>query len=267
MYNNIMQLITLNIWGGKVYDPLTKFLNKHKKNTDIFCFQEVFRSDRDVITHGSHSNIIEDLIKLLSEFEYYYSPTATGHDTRGKVDFPLEFGQATFVKKGLNVKSQGEIFVHKKFGEVGDYYPDGRVNFPRNFIFTEIEKDGKSFFVLNLHGFWAPAPKIDNEERFIQSQKILNFIEEKKLPTVVAGDFNLRIETKALQMFEDNEMRNLVKESKAATTRSKLYDPDYRKEDLFADYIIVTKGIYVNDFKVLKDVVSDHLPLFLKFET
>lgn len=261
-----MQLITLNIWGGKVYDQLTKFLKKHKDETDIFCFQEVFRSDRNVITHGSHSNIIEDLIKLLPEFNYYYSPAATGHDTRGKVDFPLEFGQATFVKKNIKVKNQGEVFVHKKFNEVGDYYPDGRVDFPRNFIFTEIESENTNLFVLNIHGYWAPAPKVDNEQRFIQSQKIIDFVKENKLPAIVAGDFNLRIETKALLMFEENRMRNLVKESKATTTRSKLYDPYYRKEDLFADYVLITKGIWATDFKVMKDVVSDHLPLFLRFE-
>lgn len=261
-----MQLISLNIWGGKIYNPLINFLAKHKEKTDIFHFQEVFRSDRNVITHGSHSNIIKDLLNNLPDFTYYYSPTALNHDTKGKVDFPLEFGQATFIKKSINIISHGEIFVHKKFNEVNEYYPDGRVNFPRNFIYSEIELNNKKFLTINLHGFWQPAPKIDKPERFIQSQKIIDFIKEKNLPSIVAGDFNLRIETKALKMFEDFGMRNLVKESKSKTTRSKLYDPVYRHEDKFADYAIVTPGIWVNDFKVMKDTVSDHLPLYIKFE-
>jgi len=261
-----MLLISLNIWGGKVYDPLIKFINKHKDKTDIFFFQEVFKSDRNVITHDSHSNIIEDIIKHLPDFNIYYSPTAKDHDTKGKVDFPLEFGQATFVRKNIKVIRQGEVFVHKKFNEINDYYPDGRVDFPRNFIYSEIEHEGKKFLALNIHGFWQPAPKIDTPERFIQSQKIIDFIKDNNLPSIVAGDFNLRIETKALKMFEEEGMRNLTKESKAKTTRSRLYDPKYRKEDLFADYAIVTKGIWVNDFKIMKDVVSDHLPLYLKFE-
>ncbi len=261
-----MLLISLNIWGGKVYKPLLNFIDKHKNKADIFLFQEVFRSDRDVITHSSHSNIINDLIKHLPDFDFYYSPTAKGHDTRGKVDFPLEFGQATFIKKGVKVNRQGEIFMHKKFNDASEYYPDGRLNFPRNFIYSEIEIENNKFLVLNVHGFWQPAPKIDTPERFIQSQRIIDFIKENKLPSIIAGDFNLRIETKALLMFEEVGMRNLTKESKAKTTRSKLYDPLYRKEDLFADYAIVTKGIWVNDFKVMSDVVSDHLPLCLKFE-
>jgi endonuclease/exonuclease/phosphatase family metal-dependent hydrolase len=261
-----MQLITVNIWGGKVHDPLFDFIKKHKENTDIFFFQEVFRSDCEVITHGSHSNIIKELINALPDFNYYYSPTATNHDTKGKVDFPLEFGQCTFTKKGVNVINEGEVFVHKKFNEIGDYYPDGRVNFPRNFIYSEIEDQGKKFLAINIHGYWEPKPKYDTPERKIQSQKIIDFVKEKNLPAIVGGDFNLRIDTNALKMFEDNGFRNLVKESKALTTRSRYYEIEWRKKDKFADYILVNKGIYVTDFKVMKDEISDHLPLFLKFE-
>lgn len=261
-----MQLITVNIWGGKIHDPLFNFINKHKNNTDIFLFQEVFRSNRYVITHGSHSNIHDELIKYLPDFKGYFSPTAEGHDTRGKVDFPLEFGQMTFIRKDLNITRQGEVFVHKKFNEVGDYYPDGRVNFPRNFIYTEIENAGKKFLALNIHGFWEPEPKHDTPERKIQSQKIIDFIKDIKLPTIIGGDFNLRMETNAVKMLEDTGLRNLVRESKATTTRSKFYEAKWRKTDKFADYIFVSRGIYVNDFKVMKDEVSDHLPLFLKFE-
>lgn len=260
-----MQLITVNIWGGKIYKPLLKFLEKHKGKTDVFCFQEVFRSDRDVITHGSHSNIIADLIKTLPEFNYYFSPTAKGHDTRGKVDFPLEFGQATFIKRDVNVVKQGEIFVHRSANQVS-YYPDGRVDFPRNFIFSEIENGGKRFLILNFHGFWEPAPKHDNEQRLRQSQIIIDHIKHVDLPSVVAGDFNLRINTKSLKMFEENGFRNLIKESGVLTTRSTYYDDKWRAEDKFADYILTTKGIWVTDFKVMRSKISDHLPLYLKFE-
>lgn len=261
-----MQLITVNIWGGKVYNPLFNFLKKHKDKTDIFCFQEVFRSDRDIITHGSHSNILKDLVDGLTDFNHYYSPTAKGHDTRGAVDFPLEFGQATFIKKGINVIKQEEIFVHRTFNKPGPYYPDGRVDFPRNYIYSEIEKDAKRFLVLNLHGFWEPAAKYDNEQRFRQSQIIIDHIKHVGLPAIVAGDFNLRIETEALKMFDDNEFRNLVKESRSLTTRSTLYHDKWRSNDKFADYILTTKGIWVMDFKVMRTKISDHLPLCLEFE-
>lgn len=261
-----MQLITLNIWGGRVFTPLFKFIKKHKKQTDIFLFQEVFRSDRDVITHHSHSNILKDLINALPEFNYYYSATAKGHDTRGPVAFPLEFGQATFIKKGIKVLTQGEVFVHRTFNKPGPYYPDGRVDFPRNFIYSEIESEEKKFLILNLHGFWEPAPKYDTEERFRQSQIIIDHVKHVRLPAIVAGDFNLRINTKALKMFEENGFRNLVKESGVLTTRSTHYHDKWRSNDKFADYILTTKGIWVTDFKVMRAKVSDHLPLYLRFD-
>ena len=36
-----MRLITLNTWCGIIKEPLRSFIEKHKDNTDIFCFQEV----------------------------------------------------------------------------------------------------------------------------------------------------------------------------------------------------------------------------------
>ena len=37
-----MKLLTLNTWGGKVHEPLLKFIEQRAEDTDIFCLQEVF---------------------------------------------------------------------------------------------------------------------------------------------------------------------------------------------------------------------------------
>jgi nitrate reductase assembly molybdenum cofactor insertion protein NarJ len=39
----------------------------------------------------------------------------------------------------------------------------------------------------------------------------------------------------------------------------------YKKPSKSADYLIVSLEVEVVDFKVMKDEVSDHLPLFLEF--
>lgn len=260
-----MKLISLNIWGGKIHDPLLEFINKYKEKADIFTLQEIFKSDRNILTHGSYSNIIKEIETILPDFNGYFYPTANSADIKGPVDFTLYFGQETFIRKDIKVIEVGDVFIHKNINEVS-FYPDGRPNFPRNFIYTEIEENGKRFLVLNLHGFWEPAPKYDTEERFKQSQVVIDFIKNRNLPAIIAGDFNLRIETKALKMFEKNGFRNLVKESKALTTRSTLYNIKWRSFDKYADYILTSKGIWVTDFKVMRAKVSDHLPLFLEFE-
>ena len=37
-----MKLVSLNTWGGKAYKPLIDFIKQQARDTDIFCFQEVW---------------------------------------------------------------------------------------------------------------------------------------------------------------------------------------------------------------------------------
>lgn len=260
-----MKLINLNIWTGKIHDPLIEFIKTKKNNTDIFCFQEISKSDRYVVSHGVYSNMIEELQQLLPDFNYNFAPIGQGYDTKGAVDFPLLLGQATFIKKNLTIKNEGDVFVYRQRYDMGVPHPDGRGDFPRNFLYSEIEKDGRKFLVLNLHGYWEPKPKYDTPQRFKQSEIILDFIEKQKLPTILAGDFNLSIDTKSLLMLEE-KLTNLVRSYNAPTTRSNLYDPYYKNHDKFADYILVSGDIKVKNFEVLQNQISDHLPLMIEFE-
>jgi len=244
-----MKLITLNIWGGIVHDEVLDFIKNKKNETDIFCFQEIFKSDKEIkISKGAYSNIKREVEEILPDFKGFYYPTAGSGDLNGFVDYPLFFGQETFVKNGIEVLDSGETYVYKNYNELS-LYPNGKPNFPRNFVYTILEKDGKKFLVLNIHGFWAPAAKFDNEHRFKQSQIILDFIEK-------------------YDSMLDEKLRNLVKEYKVPTTRSLLYDEKWRVEnnDKYADYIFTSDNVKVKDFKVLQDQVSDHLPLYLEFE-
>lgn len=262
----IMKLICLNLWGGNAGAKLLDFIKSKSSDTDIFCFQENYSSDRlESLSEGMYSNIHEQVCAILTDFNFFYYPTIEGEDARKKVNFPLTHGQVTFVKKGINVLNSGEIYVYRKRNEMGPRYEGGEPDFPKNFIYTQIEKDGKSFLVLNIHGFWNKAAKTDVPQRIKQSQIILDFIKNENLPAVVAGDFNLRMETKSVAMFEQNGLVNLVKKFKVPTTRSNLYDFKWRQNDPYADYIFTTKDVSINNFRVLQDEVSDHLPLYLDF--
>lgn len=205
------------------------------------------------------------LSDLLSDFSYHYDYIGSGYDLRGKVNFALRIGQATFVKKSIKKIEEGSVFVYRKQGQMGPTYPDGRGDFPRNFLFDELETNGKHFLILNLHGFWEPKPKYDTPQRFKQSEMILDFIAKRNLPTVLAGDFNLSMSTQSISILEA-KLSNLVKNFKLKTTRSSLYNPYYRIHDEFADYVFTSKDITVNDFKSLSTEVSDHLPLYLEFD-
>lgn len=258
-----MKLITLNILGGRIFDPFIEFIKANKNHADFFCFQEVYKSDRSVITPGKfHSNILGELANELSDWDYLFSPTYHGRDFFAEVDYPLSQGSAVFWRKNLDPKKKGEIFVYKKENETGMFEKANKLDPPKNFQYLIFD----NFLLINLHGFWEPAPKLDTPERFKQTEIILEFVKKYNIPKIIAGDFNLGIDTKALLMFEEAGFRNLVKESKIETTRSSLYDIKWRKIDKFADYIFVSKDVKVNDFKVMEDEVSDHLPLYLEFE-
>ena len=56
-------------------------------------------------------------------------------------------------------------------------------------------------------------------------------------------------------------MRNLVKEYEITSTRTSFYK---KSEDKHADYIFVSNGIEVKDFRVLPEEVSDHSALYLE---
>ena len=257
-----MRLISLNIWGGVLFDDLIKFLREKKQDTDFFCLQEVHKSDRSVITpKGGRSNILEDLKKELLDFDFLFSPNFHGSDFEYIVDYPLSSGPGIFWKKSHSPKKTGSVFTHYTENDVRSFPNSNAPDVPRNFQYLIFE----NFTILNVHGYWNPAPKTDTPERIEQSEKLIEFVKKNNLPSVVAGDFNLRMDTKSIGMFEDVGFRNLVKESGAETTRTAHYDIKWRNTDKFADYIF-TKGVSVFDFKVMPNIVSDHSPLFLEFE-
>ena len=99
-----MKLISLNIWGGVINDPLVDFLNKYKNEVDIFCFQEVYKSDEE-IRNQSQEKIVtfKDLIEIFRDFNGYFEDYVAPGDY-GKQ------GLAVFLKKKINVKDKGEIF-------------------------------------------------------------------------------------------------------------------------------------------------------------
>lgn len=258
-----MKLMCLNIWGGQITKKLLEFIKENSREIDIFCFQEMFTSNRETFTpNGSKTNILEDIKNVLIDFDYYFSPTFHNRDFQYVVDYPLSQGPATLWKKSLSLKEKGEIFVHNSENDVRFFEPNHIPNPPRNFQYFIFDK----FLVINVHGFWNPAPKTDTPERIQQSEMILDFVKKYNTKKIICGDFNLRIETKSLKMFEENGFINLVKKSDYKTTRSTLYDFEWRKNDPFADYIIVSKDLQINEFKILENEVSDHLPLMVKFE-
>lgn len=257
-----MKLICLNLWGGTLLDEVLNFIKHNSNNTDIFCFQEAYSSTEDKKTpSGYQSNLVEKIQKILPEFTYHFSPQFHNRDFHFPLDYPISQGVATFWKKSIKAKDKSEIFI---FGEENKFeeLPEKNQIIPsRNMQFVEFD----NFIATNLHGYWAPLPKYDTPQRIRQSELILEFFKKYEKPKILVGDFNLGINTLSILMLEEAGFSNLVKEINAPTTRSSLYDIKWRKNDKFADYIF-TKGLTIKKFEIMKDEISDHLPLSIEFE-
>ncbi|KTD60960.1 endonuclease/exonuclease/phosphatase family protein [Legionella shakespearei] len=241
-----MKLITLNVWGGRVRNPLLKFIHTHK-DIDIFCLQEVYYNAHRTITNENLElslNFFADLQKLLPNHHAIFKPAVEN-----------VYGVAILVKNTIDILGEGEINIHQK-----QHYPGIGVNHDRNLQWIECQWNNKIYSVLNVHGLWNGQGKKDTPERILQSERIRQFMDTINTPKVLCGDFNLRPDTESMKILEQG-MNNLVTSHQVRSTRTSYY----KKEEQFADYILTSPEITVNEFSVMSDEVSDHSPLFLDF--
>jgi endonuclease/exonuclease/phosphatase family metal-dependent hydrolase len=253
-----MKIISLNTWGGRAgKEGLPSFFKECGDDTDIFCLQEIWSAPyshlegykaggkeidhSEIMVHG-----LQEISEVLAGFVPYFRPHYGDH-----------YGLLMLVRKNIEVKIEGEIFVHKHKG----YMPAGDIgNHARNIQFITTEFNGLPLTIINFHGLWNGQGKGDSVDRLNQSKKIKEFIETLRGNVVMCGDFNLLPNTESIQILEDIGLKNLIKEAGVTSTRTS----HYTKSEKFADYAFVSKALEVKDFKVLSEEVSDHSPLNLE---
>lgn len=246
-----MKIIFLNTWGGRIAEPLKKFFETHQ-DVDVFCLQEVWNNGSElVIDPGERTNLFTEIGEVLESYEKIFAPA----------DDDGDYGLAIYYKKSLLLVNDGNIMIHDK----EEYLPDLDITSPkRNLQYVTFQvEDYQKLTIANVHGLWTSQGKDDSEDRLLQSDKIINHFKLINHSYVLGGDFNLNPKTESIKKLENAGLRNLITENNIISTRTK-YFKHYEKGTLFADYIFVSKGVDVEDFKVLPDEVSDHAPLYVK---
>ena len=241
-----MKLITLNIWGGHVHGPLLEFIANHR-DTDIFCFQEVYHNATQMITVEERKvslNIFSELQTLLPHHRGYFRPVVDN-----------VFGICTFVNKSIEVIDEGDFTIY-----VNPNYQGKGPAHSRILQWLKCRIHQQDYVILNVHGLWNGMGKTDTEHRLLQSEKIRAFMDTFQGRKILCGDFNLRPDTESLKMLE-KDMNNLVQAYQVSSTRTSYYP----KAEKFADYILTSPDVAIKTFQVLKDEVSDHSPLMLDF--
>ena len=249
-----MKLITLNTWAGRLKEPFDAFLRAHMKDTDIFCFQEIFNKydegETDDYTNNDegNTNLLHEIDDILTDFDAHFCPVADN-----------VYGIAMFLKKGIEVINSGEVFLYKNENyditdEVNDH--------SRKMQWIHIKDGRKDLLVMNVHGHWDPSGRNDTPNRIEQSKIINTFIQSSaSIPKILVGDLNLNPDTESIKLIETYFI-NMVKEHGIETTRTEFYTGP----DRHADYVFISPEILLTEFKVLPDVVSDHTPLYIDFD-
>src|SRR3989344_457810 len=201
-----MKIISLNIWGGRLLDPLLDFLKKKSSETDIFCFQEVlFGPEARFTVENYRENVFDEIKNVLPDFHAYprYAPEGAYFDKE-----PMNFrcGQAIFVKKSIQVTGEGGFPLYPEDSWVS-LSPETHLT--GNFQFLEIHHLNSSYIVGNVHGLWFKEGKSDTPERIEQSRRIVEFFAPRGDKKILCGDFNLRPETESIAIL-GSAMENLI---------------------------------------------------------
>jgi exonuclease III len=250
-----MKLISLNVWGGVAgREKLLDFFISHN-DVDIFCLQEIWNGGHEMIGRTAGGRPLSGIAHwLLTDI----GATLKDHIAYFRPQFKDYYGLTMFIKKDISVREEGEVFAYKERGyfseeDIGDH--------SRNIQYVSMGSVAGLRTVAHIHGLWNGKGKTDSADRLLQSDNIVRFLGSIKNPSVFCGDLNLLPDTESLKKIEAAGMRNLIKEFGITSTRSSFYTKPVR----FADYMFVSDGIEVKEFKVLPNEVSDHLPLYLEF--
>lgn len=259
-----MKIISLNTWGGRLLEPLLKFVENRSADTDIFCFQEVFMGEKaETNSHEVRLNLANEITHTLKDFTPFFHEAPKNSLYFRGASLPVPYGIATFVKKTLSVENISGFLTWEK-SHISDE-PIEPSN--GNFLHLDVKNPSDNFTVGNLHGYLTfKSGKRDSPVLIYQARKISDFFEKNRESTkhILIGDFNLHPSAESLTIFEKN-LRNLIKEYDIKTTRNSNYKDMEKYEDYIADYCFVSKNVTVESFKVLPNIVSDHQPLYLEF--
>ena len=265
-----MNIMSLNAWGGKLYDVLLPFLQNAAP--DVLCLQEVVHtpaSSKDWLTYkdGDHvlsqrANLFRDVCTTLPDHIGTFCPAAQGVLWDGDAAVPSQWGLATFVHRSHPVIGQVQGFVHKDFG------PDGYGDHPRSRSAHGVRiysyASARTISVTHMHGLRDLRGKMETPDRAAQAGRLLDMshhVSELGDLKVICGDFNVEPESETLGLLSAAGFTELVTSGGHASTRTS----HYTKPGRFADYMLINDLAAVVGFEVVTSPeVSDHCPLVLK---
>lgn len=263
-----MKLISLNVALFETNNSkIAKFLNN--EHLDIACFQEVTRRlDKNVSKEYLSKDVID---KGTSKLEYgFFGPVCvyekiSAKNFHGQENFffdlkgKLELGN--YLRSRYEIKKAQNIFLDGEYSNdlSKDKWPDEQ---HRAMSVVDLILANKLLRIINYHGIWTRDKK-GNNKTLKACRRILYAAKEFQRDVIICGDFNLFPDTPSMKLFNDDFI-SLVNKYKIDSTRPTSNELNGSRN--VVDYILISKSIKVNDFKVVDNDISDHLPLVLDFD-
>ncbi|WP_415403031.1 endonuclease/exonuclease/phosphatase family protein [Tateyamaria sp. SN3-11] len=265
-----MKIVSLNAWGGQVWDALGPWVSALKP--DVLCLQEVTRAPspspewlayKDAYRHlEQRADLFSDISRLLPQHQARFAPATRGtlFDAEGG-EVASEHGLGLWVRRDLAVTHSVQDFIHGTYRSGGW----GAEPVPRTMQAVRVEDTatGRSVCIGHLHGLRDPDGKGDTPARAAQTQRIVEVFTQvwtSGVSGVLAGDFNLLPDSECFDVLAGAGLHDLIAHHGITDTRTALYTKDQR----FADYMLVSPDLIDALFDVpAGPEVSDHRPLIL----
>lgn len=252
-----MKLITLNIWkGGSIQNKAINFLKK--EGPDIITLQEVYNRKEPYLEDRYRSL---EILKIELPLKYFdFAPAF--RDITKKDNLDAEQGNAIFSR--FLIKKSNIVFFGAPYQSVYDYEEKKVYDvLPRILQNVAIEIESTTFHIYNIHGIWGLDGN-DNEKRLKMSETIVDEIKNKK-NIILAGDFNVRPDTKTIKNIE-KYLKNVFKDELTTTFNVKRKSEPGGYATSVVDMIFVSPDMKVVDHYCPDEDISDHLPLVCVFE-
>lgn len=250
-----LKTICLNLWiGGILLDKIISFLQN--ENADFLLLQEVYHGQDPQLDRQFRSLSI--LLEQLNYPYFHFAPAFLEAES-GQL---IEQGNAILSKYPL--EEAAVIFYDEPFGVRSNQYEYFHLT-PRNLQHVMADVKGKKLHLLNTQGIWG-LDGGDSERRLNMSQKIVAEVEGRQ-PLILAGDFNLRPETKTIANIE-KQLTNVFKDELKTSFNIKRKDlknyPGYA--EAVVDMFFVSAGVAVVKKSCPAVDISDHLPLVVELK-
>lgn len=258
-----MKTISLNAWGGAMYDSLIEWLPVCE--ADILCLQEVTctsglgdwtRFDDGERVLAQRANLFADVSAALPHYKGIFLTSDSGPvlDTHG-IRHQQDFGIAMFVHERYPIICSRTTFVHGNYIDHVEWPITDRPRIAHAVRLVDRASD-RIVTIAHMHGLRDPDGKGDSPARRAQATRFSDLITEscsKDDFVIACGDFNLLPDSETFRILDAScGLVDLVGTSDTRTSK-------YTKPCRHANYMLVSEPENIYRFSAPPTPeVSDH---------